>query len=133
MRLWPRPRRGATGGTRLRRRTSTAALAAVVIGLLGACTSGPAEPVAGAGDPGPQSSPAPGTSTPDTSTPGPLPRPDHVMVVVFENEDATDVVGSPEAPSARSPLPGPSSAMPTARPTPASPTTWRCSPGPRTA
>jgi phosphatidylinositol-3-phosphatase len=41
----------------------------------------------------------PQSSTPSgTAAPGPLPRPDHVMVVVFENEDATDVVGSAEAP-----------------------------------
>ena len=35
-----------------------------------------------------------GTATPAT---GELPRPAHVMVVVFENEGADDVVGSPEA------------------------------------
>jgi phosphatidylinositol-3-phosphatase len=43
------------------------------------------------------SSPIP-DGTPVPVVPGEIPTPDHVLVVVFENKDAEDVVGSPEAP-----------------------------------
>ena len=32
------------------------------------------------------------------SVPGAVPRPDHVLVVVFENKDYEQIVGSPQAP-----------------------------------
>jgi phosphatidylinositol-3-phosphatase len=54
--------------------------------LLGGCTAGGS----------PQADTAPGTA-PVAST-EPLPVPDHVMVVLFENEDAQYVLGSGEAP-----------------------------------
>jgi phosphatidylinositol-3-phosphatase len=39
-----------------------------------------------------------GTPDETSAASGPLPRPDHVVVVVFENEDAEDIVGSGDAP-----------------------------------
>jgi phosphatidylinositol-3-phosphatase len=82
------------------RRTSAAvtALAGLMVLLASGCTAHPAEPPAQAGDPAPQTSPAPGLPASSSSSPEPLPRPDHVVVVVFENEDATDIVGSERAP-----------------------------------
>jgi phosphatidylinositol-3-phosphatase len=62
----------------------------VLVLLLGTCTSSPAAPR-------PVSGGTPAALPPATAA-GPLPRPDHVVVVVFENEDAADVVGSGEAP-----------------------------------
>lgn len=57
-----------------------AALGAVVL-LTAACGTGAA------------------SSTPIvTSVPGSVPRPDHVLVVVFENKDDEQIVGSPQAP-----------------------------------
>jgi acid phosphatase len=76
-------------------------LAAVVAGLalVAGCTSGSGQGTS-AGPPTDTTrsaaTTAPGTST-GTPT-GALPRPDHVMVVVFENEDAEDVLGSGDAP-----------------------------------
>jgi hypothetical protein len=45
--------------------------------------------------------PTPARSAPPSAAglPGTLPRPDHVLVAVFENEDAGDVVGSDQAPA----------------------------------
>jgi acid phosphatase len=37
-------------------------------------------------------------SAPVASTPGAVPHPDHVLVVVFENKDDGQVIGSPDAP-----------------------------------
>jgi hypothetical protein len=65
-----------------------APVVAVVLALAG-CTSA-------------ASAPPPGTTAASTSavssTPGAVPAPAHVLVVVFENEDADSVVGAPDAP-----------------------------------
>jgi hypothetical protein len=75
-------------------------LGAGVLGLalLAGCTSGgPAPGAAGPADTAP--APTSSASPPETGPAGgELPRPDHVMVVLFENEDAGDVLGSPDAP-----------------------------------
>ena len=126
----PDTRRTVTrGGARRRTLTGVTALAGLVGLLLSGCTSGSAAPTAGAGAPAPRTAPAPGSPTSSDSSPYLLVPPDHVLVVVFENEDAE--ASAPERPtSPRSPRPGRSSPTRTARPTPASPTTSRCSPGP---
>ena len=69
-------------------------------------------------------------ATPSASAaPVPLPRPDHVLVVVMENKDPGEIIGNGAAPYlnglARA---GRTSPTRTPRPTRASPTTWRCSP-----
>ncbi|MGY1661928.1 alkaline phosphatase family protein [Geodermatophilus sp. SYSU D00705] len=87
------PRASATGRTRTPRGRPAAVLALAL--LLAACTSGPA------GTSGSDDAAAPsrgGTAEQGPAASGELPRPDHVVVVVFENEDATDVVGSSDAP-----------------------------------
>jgi acid phosphatase len=45
-----------------------------------------------------QTSGADPVSPPVASTPGAVPRPEHVLVVVFENKDDDQVIGSPSAP-----------------------------------
>jgi phosphatidylinositol-3-phosphatase len=85
-------------GARRRTLTGVTALAGLVGLLLSGCTSDSAQSTAGAGAPAPLTSPAPGSPTSNASVPDSLVSPDHVMVVVFENEDATDVIGSGEAP-----------------------------------
>jgi hypothetical protein len=69
------------------------------LALVAGCTSG-SGPGTNAGPPTETtgSAGATATGTPTRSPVGDLPRPDHVMVVLFENEDAQDVVGSEEAP-----------------------------------
>jgi phosphatidylinositol-3-phosphatase len=69
------------------RRQNGAAVVLALLSLLTACTSGPAGE--GSGDRATDQGAA-GSS--------PLPRPDHVVVAIFENEDAADVVGSGKAP-----------------------------------
>lgn len=97
-----------------RRRSPTRALAtgAVLAGLLLAtgCTGGtgggPSAPAAtGAGTTsvvsGSTAAPAPGSPAPATSAtsaPHALPRPRHVVVVIFENKSSDAVLGSPDAP-----------------------------------
>jgi hypothetical protein len=66
----------------------TAAAATLALAVLTACSSG--------ADPGGTAGPASSSSVADT--PAGLPTPDHVMVVIFENEDAQNIVGGPEAP-----------------------------------
>jgi hypothetical protein len=76
---WPR-RRGRAG---------LVALVGLVVILVAACTSGSDGSGGTTGGGGRnQGSPAGGA----------LPRPDHVLVAIFENEDAADIVGSGEAP-----------------------------------
>ena len=81
------------------RRHGRLGIAVAGLTLMAACTSGGAQERSGqASTAAPSSgtavapSPAPGTAT------GGLPRPDHVMVVVFENESAAKVLGSRDAP-----------------------------------
>jgi acid phosphatase len=61
------------------------------LALVAGCTSGTAQ---GDGE-GPTTAP---TQSAVSIASGTVPRPDHVMVVVFENEDATAVLGSRDAP-----------------------------------
>jgi hypothetical protein len=71
-----------------------------VTALTGCSSGGTTDSVS---TPGTSSSPAP-SSAPSSATDGgvaaagDLPVPDHVMVVIFENEDAQNIVGGPEAP-----------------------------------
>lgn len=68
--------------------------AALALALLTGCTADPT--TGGAGTSAPSATPAsPGA---DSSAAKALPVPDHVMVVIFENEDAQSVLGSAEAP-----------------------------------
>ena len=67
-----------------------AALAAVLALSIG-CSSQAATPA-------PEALPTPASEAPPTPAPDALPTPAHVMVVVFENEDADDVLGSGKAP-----------------------------------
>jgi acid phosphatase len=46
----------------------------------------------------PATSSSPATDDAGAAAAGDLPAPDHVMVVIFENEDAQNIVGGPEAP-----------------------------------
>jgi acid phosphatase len=78
----------ARGSGWLRRRVQVGLVALVVI-LLAACTSGPGDTGASTGHAG---------KGKGTSATVALPRPDHVVVAIFENEDAADIVGSGEAP-----------------------------------
>jgi hypothetical protein len=71
------------------RRRGQVGLVGLVVVLLSACTSGPGDKGGATGD---------GGRGQGTSASGELPRPDHVVVAIFENEDAADVVGSGEAP-----------------------------------
>jgi hypothetical protein len=64
----------------------TAAAATLALAVLTACSSG-AEPPGTAG-----------SASSSAAGPTGLPTPDHVMVVIFENEDAQNIVGGPEAP-----------------------------------
>jgi hypothetical protein len=75
-------------------------IAVAGLALVAACTSGGGQDgggqAGGAESTAPPSSPAAGP-TPGTAT-DVLPRPDHVLVVVFENESAENVLGSGDAP-----------------------------------
>jgi acid phosphatase len=79
------------------RTTGLMGAAAATLCLLASCSSGAAgsAEATAASVPGiPESADAPVAGAPA----GELPRPAHVMVVIFENEDADDVLGSREAP-----------------------------------
>jgi len=78
------------------RRVGVAVLATVLT-LLAACSSGATQPAASSSS----SFSSGATVQPRAEQTGEaagLPRPDHVVVVIFENEDARDVVGAAEAP-----------------------------------
>jgi hypothetical protein len=80
----------SSGWLRRRGPVGPVALVALVLVLLAACTFGhPGDTRGATGDGGS------GQGTPVT---GPPPRPDHVVVAIFENEDAADIVGSSQAP-----------------------------------
>jgi phosphatidylinositol-3-phosphatase len=73
--------------------------------LLAACTGGSSSSGAPPQAAPPSTSAAPDPASPAGTSPAPapggpsaLPVPDHVMVVIFENEDAGDVLGSGKAP-----------------------------------
>src|SRR4051812_23160273 len=76
-------------------RTRLVCAAGIAIALVTSCSSADSGQNT-AGSPTPSSLPA--TDTADHSSPAGLPRPAHVVVAIFENEDATDVVGASEAP-----------------------------------
>jgi hypothetical protein len=78
-------------GTRARTRVLLAAAVAV---LTGCSSSSPPAPTAAPSSTG---TTQPGTGQPDVGPPGAVPTPDHVMVVIFENEDARDVIASSDA------------------------------------
>jgi hypothetical protein len=64
----------------------------VILTIVTACSSGgPSGVTAGSGSP-------PATDRPATRAPVAVPTPDHVMVVIFENEDARNIVGGSDAP-----------------------------------
>src|SRR4051794_9362980 len=75
------------------RRRGAAAGLAVLVAVVAGCSSAPASDGAGP-SPSPSSS---SDATAGVATAG-LPVPDHVMVVIFENEDAGNIVGGPDAP-----------------------------------
>jgi arylsulfatase A-like enzyme len=87
----PKPRASTARFPRRVRRPGRIGLAAVLgLGLtLAACTTDPAGTAATGG--------APEASPPRTAS-GALPRPDHVVVVVFENKGAADISASDDAP-----------------------------------
>jgi acid phosphatase len=70
-----------------------AAAATAALAVLTACSSGSQSD-------GTASSSAPSSSAAgdQTTATGGVPTPDHVLVVIFENEDAKNIVGSPDAP-----------------------------------
>ena len=69
--------------------------ASLVLAVLPGCSSGS---TAASGANTPRSSSASPTGGPAVAGTGNLPVPDHVMVVVFENEDAENIVGGADAP-----------------------------------
>jgi phosphatidylinositol-3-phosphatase len=89
-----------------RRRNAVALLLVAALGPVTACSSTPAAPATPTDTStspasGPTTTPptSPTSPTPPSSPPaGTVPRPDHVVVVVLENEDAGAVIGSPDAP-----------------------------------
>jgi hypothetical protein len=72
------------------------AVLGAAVTLLAGCTGESSSPSAGAPPPS-AGAPATSAAVPSGDV-SPAPAPDHVMVVVFENEDAEDVLGSGEAP-----------------------------------
>jgi phosphatidylinositol-3-phosphatase len=73
--------------TATRARSTALAVAAAAVLVAGACTTGSAQ------------GPTPVTGAPTAAAEaGSLPTPDHVVIVVFENKDYDQVVGSPAAP-----------------------------------
>jgi hypothetical protein len=81
---------GTLRGVSARIRAAAGVVAVVVAGVTACTSAGPSPTAAGSG--------SPSSSAPATPPGGALPTADHVMVVIFENEDATNVVGSPDAP-----------------------------------
>jgi hypothetical protein len=75
-----------------KRAAAAGGIMAVTLAILTGCTSG------GSSDVATSSTNAPAPDRPSAGAPATLPTPDHVMVVVFENEDARDIVGSSDAP-----------------------------------
>ena len=72
----------------------TTAVVVLAFGMLTACSPGtPAAAPASS-----SSRPSPSSSTPTGTAAAGVPTPDHVMVVIFENEDAENVVGGAQAP-----------------------------------
>ena len=71
-------------------RARTRVLLAVAVAVLAGCSS--SAPPARTATP-----PSTVTARPDAGPAGAVPTPDHVMVVVFENENASDVIGSSDA------------------------------------
>src|SRR4051812_30777737 len=78
-------------------RTRLVCAAGIAIALVTSCSSADSGPNRATGGPATPSS-LPATDTAPHSPRAGLPRPAHVVVAIFENEDATDVVGAPEAP-----------------------------------
>jgi hypothetical protein len=75
------------------RRSPVLCVVGVALAVLTSCSSGPSTVANSTSSSGSDEiTPTGGNSS------GELPSPAHVMVVIFENEDATDVVGSAEAP-----------------------------------
>ncbi len=91
----PEPRPRTAQISRWLRRPGRIGLAAVLgLGLtVAGCSTGPAGTAATATAP---------TASAPSSAPGTLPRPDHVVVVVFENKDAADVTDTDDASYLRS-------------------------------
>jgi hypothetical protein len=82
--------------SRTRARARSRVLIAAAVAVLAGCSS--SAPPARTAAPSATRTPQPGTAQPGAVPPGAVPTPDHVMVVIFENEDARKVVGSSEAP-----------------------------------
>ncbi|MCW2739914.1 MAG: acid phosphatase [Blastococcus sp.] len=76
------------------KRLAVGATALVLAGVTACSSAAPAPVGAGSGS----SSSSPSSSSPSPAPGATVPTPDHVMVVIFENEDAKNVVGSPDAP-----------------------------------
>jgi hypothetical protein len=74
------------------RTRAAAATVALALAVLTGCSS------SASGDSAPSASAAAPSSPAGVAAPSRLPSPAHVMVVVFENEDAGSVIGAPEAP-----------------------------------
>ena len=71
-------------------------MVALALAVLTACDSGGEAPATGSS--ASASSTGPSSAAPSAAGRSDLPTPDHVMVVIFENEDAKNIVGGPEAP-----------------------------------
>jgi acid phosphatase len=70
-----------------------AAAATVALAVLTACSSG-----SQSGGTASSNAPSSSAAGDQTAATGGVPTPDHVLVVIFENEDAKNIVGSPDAP-----------------------------------
>jgi acid phosphatase len=89
----------------IRRGRTAAGIATAALLILTGCSSGGSSAAGGgsvsSSSAARQTSSATGqtpSSAPRAVASSTLPRPDHVMVVIFENEDAGDVLGAPQAP-----------------------------------
>jgi phosphatidylinositol-3-phosphatase len=74
------------------KRAAAGGIMAVTLMILTGCTSG------GSSDVATSSTNPPATDSTTAGAAVALPTPDHVMVVIFENEDASDIVGASDAP-----------------------------------
>lgn len=73
---------------------SRAVLSSVLVGLLAACATAPvAVPVAAAA-----AAPTVTRPAPSAAATARLPRPDHIVIVIFENKDVDQVLGTDQAP-----------------------------------
>src|SRR6478672_3131377 len=73
---------------------SRAVLSSVLVGLLAACATAPvAVPVAA-----PAVVPTVTRPAPSAAATARLPRPDHIVIVIFENKDVDQVLGTDKAP-----------------------------------